>query len=87
MKTLCVLFALAVAFAQDATLVKGVCSECRRTGRRSTVRMENPTVCTLTGCERAYYDEDGAYHPERCNTCVSSGKCSNGHRVTLTAKQ
>ncbi len=74
--------------AEVGTLVDGVCSVCKKANKKSIVRMEGYTACTAMFCGSGHYDEEGKFiAPEACNTCTSSGKCSNGHTVVNSTKR
>ena len=53
------------------------CPQCQEEGLKSQVYMG---VCTstLVGC-LSYWDEDGNFHSDDCNTTICTYYCSNGH--------
>jgi len=73
---------------EHGTLDKGVCSICKKQGKKSTVTMDGFASCTAMFCSASLdtYDTDGHLLPKtaaaNCNTCTRYGRCSNGHTVT-----
>ena len=54
------------------------CPECEEQGLRSIVHGGDYCTRTLMYCP-TYYDEDGKFVPNKCNTCTCGYTCSNGH--------
>lgn len=55
------------------------CPECEKTGQKSTVTGGDYCTKTMLYCP-SYYDEDGKYVANNCNTCTCGYECSNGHK-------
>lgn len=54
-----------------------VCPTCKEKGLKSRVYTGGCTS-TMAACA-SYYDENGVYVTNKCNTCACSYSCSNGH--------
>lgn len=63
---------------------RGKCPVCVREGKKSKV-YPGAGSCTLMHCA-SYYDEDGKYHYDDCNTCTTSYTCSAGHAFMEISK-
>ena len=75
------------------TLDDGICSVCKKLGKKSTVTMDMYSTVTAMYCGGGEdrYDEHGKLLPKPpaggCNTATQGGRCSNGHKVIKTWKQ
>lgn len=57
------------------------CEECIKKGRISKVYIGMSSV-TAVYCQ-PYYDENGVYKCDDCNTTTTEYTCSNGHRFIV----
>lgn len=70
-------YLIVASMSDDNDTPPAVCKECKALGLKSKTY---PGGCTSTmmACID-YYDEDGNYHNNKCNTCTCTYRCSNGH--------
>lgn len=58
-----------------------LCPECQKLGQKSRVTPHGGS--STTAFCGSYYDEDGHYVTSKCNTCMWSYSCSNGHHWSV----
>jgi hypothetical protein len=71
-----------LALACAAAALK--CPECEKTGQTSQVRGHGG-ISTMAYCNN-YWDENGKYIINMCNTCTHDYSCSNGHHWSESEK-
>ena len=65
-------------------MIKPICEECEKDGKKYSVTEPLYRTSTLMGITPAYWDEEGIYHLSvNPNTTTYTYYCSNGHSIIV----